>query len=270
MAEPKDMSFLDHLEELRGRLFKAVLGMMAGIVLVVVYHDFVVFKIIMGPRNPEFPTYKAFCFWSHKMGLGDSLCLQAPDCIIQSTTMSGTINADILVCIIGGFIVGFPWVFWQLWSFIKPGLKQNEVKSVRGVVYYVSLLFFTGVAFGYFILAPLSIQFLCNYTFADVAQQPTLLSYLKLTTSLVLGTGLVFQLPVLVYFLTKIGMVSSKFLKKYRKHAFVLNLIVAAIITPPDVTSQLLVAMPILLLYELSIVIAKRVEKRKLAMGNGQ
>jgi sec-independent protein translocase protein TatC len=146
-------------------------------------------------------------------------------------------------------------------------LREKEIKAVNGIVFYVSVLFFSGVAFGYFLLAPLSIQFLGNYEFADVENNATVLSYLKLTTSLVFGTGLIFQLPVLVYFLAKIGMITASFLKKYRKHAFVANLIVAAIITPPDVTSQLLVSMPILLLYEVSIFIAGRVEKKSAAVG---
>ena len=153
-------------------------------------------------------------------------------------------------------------IILRLWGFIKPGLKQKESKAVNGVVFYVSLLFFSGVLFGYYLLAPLSIQFLGNYTFADVQNTPTLLSYLKLTTSLVFGTGLVFQLPVVVYFLSRIGLVTADFLRKYRKHAFVVNLIVAAIITPPDVTSQLLVSLPILLLYEISIHVAARAERR--------
>ena len=262
-APKKDMSFLDHLEELRGRLVRAVLGMLAGVILIVVFHDFVVNNIIMGPRKADFITYRMFCDWSHKMGMGEDLCLTPPSFSLQSTTMSGAMNADIMVCIIGGIILAFPFIFWQLWGFVKPGLNEREVQSVNGIVFYVSLLFFAGVAFGYFILAPLSIQFLGNYTFADVENNSTILSYLKLTTSLVFGTGLIFQLPVLIYFLTKIGLVSSAFLKKYRKHAFVVNLIISAIITPPDVVSQLVVAMPILLLYEASIYVAGRVEKNQ-------
>lgn len=258
------MSFLEHLEELRRRLVRAVLGVIAGVIVIVVYHDFVVNEVIMGPRKADFITYRAFCDWSHKMGLEDQLCLDAPRLSLQSTTMSGNMNADILVCLVGGLILAFPFVFWQLWSFIKPGLKEREIKAVRGMVFFVSILFFSGVFFGYFLLAPLSIQFLGNYQFADVENNATILSYLKLTTSLVFGTGLIFQLPVLVYFLAKIGLVSSSFLKKYRKHAFVVNLIVAAILTPPDVTSQLLVALPIFLLYELSIYVAARVEKSAL------
>jgi sec-independent protein translocase protein TatC len=260
--QQKDMSFLEHLEELRRRLWWSVVGVVIGVIIVVIFHDIVVNDIIMGPRKADFVTYRAFCDWSHTIGLGDQLCLDPPKLVLQSTTMSGNMNADILVCVVGGLILAFPFIVWQLWGFIQPGLKQKESSAVKGVVFYVSLLFFAGVLFGYYLLAPLSIQFLGNYTFADVQNSPTLLSYLKLTTSLVFGTGLVFQLPVVVYFLSRIGLVTAEFLRKYRKHAFVVNLIVAAIITPPDVTSQLLVSLPILLLYEISIRVAARAEKR--------
>ena len=263
MSEPqKDMSFLEHLEELRRRLFWSIISIIAGIIVIVVYHDFVVDEIIMGPRRADFVTYRAFCHWSHLIGMGDNLCLDPPRLMLQSTTMGGNMNADITVCVFGGIILAFPFIIGQLWGFIKPGLKEKEVRSVRGIVFYVSLLFFTGVLFAYYLLAPLSIQFLGNYTFADVQNTPTLLSYLKLTTSLVFGTGLVFQLPVVIYFLSRIGIVSAEFLRKYRRHAFVVNLILAAIITPPDVTSQILVSLPILLLYEVSILVAARAEKR--------
>jgi sec-independent protein translocase protein TatC len=260
--QQQDMSFLEHLEELRRRLFWSVASIIVGIIVVVVYHDFVIDEIIMGPRKPDFITYRAFCSWSNTIGMGDALCLDPPRLTLQSTTMSGNMNADIMVCIVGGIILAFPFIIWQLWGFIKPGLKEKESNAVRGVVFYISLLFFTGVLFGYYVLAPLSIQFLGNYTFADVQNNPTLLSYLKLTTSLVFGTGLVFQLPVVVYFLSRVGVVTAGFLRKYRRHAFVVNLIVAAIITPPDVTSQILVSLPILLLYEVSILVAARSEKR--------
>lgn len=256
------MSFLEHLEELRRRLFWSVVSVIVGIIVIVIYHEFVIDEVIMGPRKADFITYRAFCQWSQMIGMGNQLCLDPPRLVLQSTTMSGNMNADIMVCVVGGIILAFPFIVWQLWGFIRPGLKEKERNSVRGVVFYVSLLFFAGVAFGYFLLAPLSIQFLGNYTFADVQNNPTLLSYLKLTTSLVFGTGLVFQLPVVIYFLSRIGLVTADFLRKYRKHAFVVNLIVAAIVTPPDVTSQLLVSLPILLLYEISIVVAARAEKR--------
>lgn len=258
------MSFLDHLEELRGRLVKSVLGVIAGIIVVVIFHDFVVYDVIMGPKSADFITYRALCSWSHALGMDDELCLEPPRLNLQSTTMGGNFNADIMVCILGGIVLAFPFIFWQLWGFVKPGLNEREIKAVNGIVFYVSLLFFAGIAFGYFILAPLSIQFLGNYRFGDVENNATILSYLKVTTSLVFGTGLMFQLPVLIYFFAKVGLVSAAFLKKYRKHAFVANLIVSAIITPPDVVSQLVVAFPILLLYEASIYVCARVERKRI------
>lgn len=256
-----DMTFIEHLEELRKVLFRSALALLGGVILIVFFHDFVINDIIMGPRRADFITYRLLCSWSEVMGLGSALCLDPPKLQLQSTTMSGNMNADLVVCFVGGIVVAFPFIFYNIWSFIRPGLRQKEIKAVRGIVFFVSLLFFLGVGFGYFVLAPLSIQFLGNYEFADVQNNATILSYLKLTTSLVLGTGLIFQLPVLVFFLAKIGLVTADFLRKYRKHAFVVNLIIAAIITPPDVTSQILVAMPMLLLYELSIWIAARNSK---------
>jgi sec-independent protein translocase protein TatC len=177
--------------------------------------------------------------------------------------MGGNFSAYMLVVIVAGLVIAFPFVFYQLWGFIRPGLHMKERKSVNGIVFYVALLFFCGCSFGYYVLTPLSINFLGNFQFGDVEVNATILSYLKLVTSLVLGTGLIFQLPVVVYFLGKIGLISSEFLKKYRRHAFVVNLIIAAIITPPDVTSQILVSMPILLLYEVSIFLVARIERQR-------
>jgi len=245
------------------RLVRSVIAVVVGVIVVVIFEDFIVTEIIMGPRSLDFPTYKAFCELSHFLGLGDQLCFTQMNFSLQSTTMGGNFSAFLLVAIMGGIVVAFPYIIYELWGFIKPGLKIKEVKSANGIVFYVSLLFFTGVLFGYYVLAPLSIQFLGNFQFADVQVQATVLSYLKLTTTLVLGTGLIFQLPVLIYFLAKIGIVTAAFLRKYRKHAFVVNLIIAAVITPPDVSSQILVALPILLLYEISIYVAVRVEKAK-------
>jgi sec-independent protein translocase protein TatC len=263
--EQKEMSFIEHLEELRSRLVRAVIAVILGVIVVVVFDDLIIDGIIMGPRRLDFPTYRFFCFLGEQLGLGTKLCFTEMNFTLQSTTMGGNFSAYILVCLVGGIVLAFPYIIYQLWSFIKPGLNRKESVGVSGIVFYVSLLFFTGVLFGYFVLAPLSIQFLGNFEFADVAVSSTVLSYLKLTTSLVLGTGLMFQLPVLMYFLAKLGLVTAAFLRKYRRHAFVVNLIVAAVLTPPDVTSQLLVSLPILLLYEASIFIAARVERNKAA-----
>jgi len=263
MEEKKEMGFLDHLEELRRRLFWSVIAVVIGICVMVYFDDWLINEIIMGPKNIDFVTYRKFCDFSHWMGLGDQLCFSAMDFTLQSTTMGGNFSAYMLVVIVAGIVVAFPFIFYQIWGFIKPGLHVKERNSVNGIIFFVSLLFFLGCLFGYYILTPLSINFLGNFQFGDVEVNATILSYLKLVTSLVLGTGLIFQLPVVVYFLGKIGLISSEFLRKYRRHAFVVNLILAAIVTPPDVTSQILVSMPILLLYELSIIILSRLEKSK-------
>jgi len=263
MSENKEMSFLEHLEELRGRLFKAMLGVLVGVIVVFIFDDFAIEEIIMAPRRLDFVSYRMWCELSHALGMGDTLCFTEINFTLQSTTMGGNFSAYLLVVIIGGVILSFPWIIFQFWSFIKPGLNAREIASVRGIVFYISLLFFLGVFFGYYILCPLSITFLGNFQFSDVPVTSTVLSYLKLNTSLLLGTGLIFQLPVLMYFLGQLGIVTSAMLKKYRKHALVVNLIAAAIITPPDITSQILVALPILLLYEISILVVARVEKKR-------
>jgi sec-independent protein translocase protein TatC len=265
MSENKDMSFLEHLEELRGRLFKAMLGVVIAIIVVLTFDDFVIEEIIMAPRRLDFVSYRMWCELSHLLGLGDTLCFKEIKFSLQSTTMGGNFSSYLLVVIVGGVILAFPWVVYQLWCFIRPGLNAREISSVRGIVFYISLLFFLGVFFGYYILCPLSITFLGNFEFSDVPVTSTVLSYLKLNTSLLLGTGLIFQLPVLMYFLGQLGIVTSALLKKYRRHALVVNLIAAAIITPPDITSQILVALPILLLYEISILVVGRVERKKAA-----
>lgn len=265
--EHKEMSFLQHLEELRRRLLLCAVGVVSGIVIMLFFGDFIINEIIMGPRKADFVAYKFWCAFSHKFGLNEQLCFSDVSLNLQNTTMSGPMNAYILVYIIGGVVLAFPFIFYQLWAFVKPGLRDKELRAVRGVVYAVSALFFAGVLFGYFGLVPLSVQFLSSLNFGGTMNNPTVMSYLKLVTSLVLGTGLVFQLPVLIYFLARIGLVSAAFLRKYRKHAFVVNLILSAIITPPDVISQMIVALPIFILYEVSIYLAARVERKKAMAG---
>jgi sec-independent protein translocase protein TatC len=262
MEEKKEMGFLDHLEELRRRLFWSIISVIIGICVMVYFDQWLINDVIMAPKNLDFVTYRKFCEFSHWMGLEDQLCFSEVKLTLQSTTMGGNFSAYMLVVIVAGIIVAFPYIFYQIWGFIKPGLNLKEKKSVNGIIFFVTLLFFLGCSFGYFLLTPLSINFLGNFSFGDVEVNATILSYLKLETSLVLGSGLLFQLPVVVYFLGKIGMISSQFLKKYRRHAFVVNLILAAVVTPPDVTSQILVSLPILLLYEISILLVARIEKK--------
>ena len=189
---------------------------------------------------------------------------------VQNIDMSGQFSTHIMVSIVAGFILAFPFVLYQMWAFIKPGLKLKEQQSARGIVFFSSSLFFLGVIFGYFIIAPLSLQFLGSYRVSEeVVSSIKLASYISTLVSITLSTGLVFQLPILVYFLTKIGLITPEFLKTYRKHALVAVLILAAIITPPDITSQVLVAMPIMILYELSIMISRRVIKKQMEEEEG-
>ena len=263
MSEDKDMSFLEHLEELRFRLMRSAIAIFIGAITLFLLKDFVFDEVIFAPRKLDFVTYKWWCSLGHWLGMGDELCIKEISYEIISTTMVGQFTAHLMVSFIGGIVIAFPYLFWEVWSFIKPGLRDKERSAVRGVTFFVSLLFFLGVLFGYYIITPLSLQFLGSYQVGDVASRIAIGSYMKTVVSTTLATGLVFQLPIVVYFLSKIGLISSAVLKKYRKHSLVAVLILAAIITPPDLTSQILVSIPLLLLYEISIFIARRVEKSK-------
>lgn len=265
MSEQKEMGFLDHLEELRGRIIKGLLGIVVAAGIVFSAKSFVFEQVIFGPHKPDFTTFKALCWLSQKLGFEDVFCVTEINYELINTTMVGQFTAHLMVSLIGGFIIAFPWIYYQTWSFVKPGLKNKEVTAVRGVVFYASALFFSGVLFGYYVIAPMSLQFLGNYQVGDVKSTITIMSYMKTVASITLAAGLVFQLPVLVYFLTKIGLVTPEILKRFRKHALVVVLVLSALITPPDVTSQILVAIPVLILYEVSIVISRRVIKRKRA-----
>lgn len=256
------MPFLGHLEELRSRLLKSVLAVLVLTVVAFLAKNFIVNKIVFGPRDIDFISFRVWCKISHLLNLGDNLCIQQINYELQSTTITGNFTAHIMVSIVSAIIVSFPFIFYQIWSFIKPGLRDTEIKAVNGVTFYTSLLFFSGVLFGYFVIVPLSLQFLGGYEFGGVQVKSTVLSYMKLVVTISLAAGLIFQLPILVFFLTKIGIVTPQILKKFRKHALVAILLIAAIITPPDVTSQILVAIPVLILYEVSIVVSRRVLKK--------
>lgn len=257
-----DMPFLGHLEELRSRILKSVFSILIFTIVAFIAKDFIVNKIIFGPRNLDFVSFRAWCKLSHLLHLGDELCIKDIPYHIQSTTITGNFSAHIMVSVIVGIIISFPYIFHQIWSFIKPGLRKEEIKTVRGITFFTSFLFFSGVLFGYFVIVPLSLQFLGGYQFGDTPVNTTVLSYMKLVAVISLAAGIIFQLPIFVYFLSKIGIITPEILKKYRKHALVAIFILAAIITPPDVTSQVLVAIPVLFLYEVSIVVSRRVQKK--------
>ena len=252
------MPFLDHLEELRWRLVKSVIAILIFSVVIFYFTEWIMDNIFLALAKPEFPIFKFFC-WSF------GICTEEISITFQSVQMSGQFTTNLMMAIIGGVIIAFPYVFYQLWSFIKPGLKQNELNSVRGIVFFVSILFFIGILFGYYVVAPLSVQFLGNWQMTEeIKNNITINSYLITVISTVFFTGLFFLLPVVIMIFSQLGLVTPAFLKKYRKHAFVIVLIIAAVITPPDLFTQILVAIPILLLYEMGIMISKRIENKRL------
>jgi len=260
----KEMTFLEHLEELRWRLVRAFIGIFIFAIVAFLAKSIIFDVILFAPRSSDFITYQWFCELSHTLMFGDKLCMGDVNITLQNIDMSGQFSMHIMVSMIAGLIMSFPYVIYQFWSFLKPGLKENEIKSASGIVFYSSILFFLGVLFGYFIIAPLSLQFLGSYRVSDSVESAIKLnSYITTLVSITLTTGLVFELPIFIYFFTKIGIVTPELLKKYRKHSLVGVLILAAIITPPDITSQVLVALPIMVLYEISIGISRRVIKKQ-------
>ncbi|WP_289644481.1 twin-arginine translocase subunit TatC [Maribacter aestuarii] len=257
-----EMSFLDHLEELRWHLIRSVLAVVIIGIVAFVFSGFIFDVIIFGPSRMNFPTYEFFCKAATYINIESDFCKDKLPFTIQSRMMSGQFSADIWTAIWVGIIVGFPYVLWELWKFISPGLHPNERKHSRGFILIASILFFMGVLFGYYVVAPLSINFLGTYQVSEIVlNEFDLDSYIGTVRSAVLACGILFELPIIIYFLTKVGLVTPEIMKKYRKIALVIVLILSAVITPPDVASQVIVAIPVLILYQVSIFISKRVLK---------
>ena len=261
--EEEGMSFLDHLEALRWHLLRSVAAILIFTVLAFLAKSIVFGQIILGPSKIDFFTYRILCQIGNSLGI-TALCIDELPFTIQSRQMTGQFSMHMTSSFVVGFIAAFPYVFWEVWRFISPGLYDQEKNAARGAVFFVSLLFLLGAAFGYYVLSPLSINFLSNYQLdPSITNEFDITSYVTTLTMLVLASAIMFQLPVVVYFLSMSGLVTSKMLKAYRRHSIVVILVVSAIITPPDVISQLLIAMPILVLYEIGISIAKRLEKKR-------
>lgn len=259
----KEMSFLEHLEELRWHLIKSTIAIVLLGTVAFIFKEFVFDVLILGPKSADFPTYRLLCKTGQAIGV-DYFCFSELPFSIQSRKMAGQFSVHIWTSITAGFIIAFPYVLYQFWQFISPGLHINERKTARGFILIASLLFFTGVLFGYYVVTPLSINFLGNYQVSEqVINEFDIDNYIGLVRTCAISGGLIFELPIIIYFLTKIGLVTPKFLRKYRKYALVIVLIVSAIITPPDVTSQIIVAIPVVVLYEISIYISKAVVKRQ-------
>jgi len=264
-----EMSFLEHLEELRWHIIRSVIAIVVMMILAFMFKSFIFDTIILGPKSPDFFTNRMLCklghlnIFGHQLNI-DSLCINTKELNLINIKMAGQITTHIMVALVAGLIMAFPVVIHEFWRFFRPALHTNEAQYARGAVLSSTLLFFTGVLFGYYLLAPLSIHFLSSYVISeDVVNQINIRSYIGTITSICLATGIIFELPIIAFFLTKIGVITPTFMRKYRKHAIVVIFIVAAIITPPDVFSQILVCIPLLLLYEVSIGISAGVMRKK-------
>lgn len=263
-SEKAEMSFLEHLEALRWHLMRAVIAIITLAIVLFFYREIVFDHFLFAPKHPDFWTYRMLCLLSDYLDMGDALCIKELPFELINTELSGQFTMHIWVSFVAGFILAAPYVLWEIWRFIKPALHEKERKYSKGVVFFSSLLFFAGVLFGYYVIVPLSINFLGSYQVsADVKNMIAMDSFVSTVTTITFASGIVFELPIVIYFLTQIGLMTPQFMRTYRKHATVIILIVAAIITPsPDVTSQLLVAIPLYLLYELSIFVSMYVVKK--------
>jgi len=259
IKEEKEMSFLDHLEILRWHLVRSTGAVFIFSILAFIMKDFVFNTILFAPKDANFITYRFFCSVSKIFGT-DGLCIEDIPFTFQSLAMAEQFSVHIWTSLTVGFILAFPYIIWEFWKFISPGLYEKERKGAFLFIIISSFLFFVGVLFGYYLVTPLSVNFLGNYSVSEVVERNiTIGSYIALVRSSSLASGLIFELPIVMFFLTKMGLVTPDFLKKYRKHALVVVLILAAIITPPDIISQIIVGIPIMILYEVSIYISKMV-----------
>ncbi|WP_298764329.1 twin-arginine translocase subunit TatC [uncultured Polaribacter sp.] len=266
MAETqKEMSFLGHLEELRWHLVRSAAAILIIAILIFSFQKEVYEHFLLAHLNSEFVTYRYFCDFFQLFNIDSAFCeVSFSETKLQSIEVTSQLMSAIWTAFILGVILAFPYILWEIWRFISPGLTSKEIKSSRGFIFIASLLFFIGVAFSFYVIAPISVHFLYNYQITDeIVNSFKLRSHIGLITNMLLGVSILFELPVLVYFLTKAGLITPEFLKKYRKHALVVVLIVAAIITPPDIASQVIVAIPILILYEISIKVSRMVIKKQ-------
>lgn len=252
----QEMNFFDHLEELRKRIIYSVIATFIMAIVIFIFQEWIMDNIFLIMKEPTFISYQLLCKYMN-------VCVDGIPVEMHSNSIGTQFAYSMLMSFVGGVVISFPFIFFQLWSFVKPGLKGNEINAFRGIVFYVSILFFIGILFGYFVVAPLSIQFFGSYKISqEIINFFTINSYMSAIISTVFYTGLFFLLPVVLYLAAKIGIVTAAFLKKYRRHAIVVVLILSAIITPPDVISQVIVAIPILLLYEIGVLVVKRVENK--------
>lgn len=259
--EESEMSFLDHLEELRWHIIRSLIAIFTVGTIFFIFKDWYFGTILLGPTEKDFVSYGFFCMVSDWLHAGGALCFDPPEFRTQATQFAETFIISIKAAFTGGFVAAFPYVFYEIWKFVLPGLYPNEQKVTRGVVIICSLLFTLGVLFGYFVIAPFAINFLMSYNIPGVENAPTISSLIGFMVMFTLPAGLIFELPVVVYFLSKLGLITAKSMKQYRRHSIIGILALSALITPPDVVTQFLIGIPLFILYELSIGIARRGEK---------
>lgn len=258
------MTFLEHLEELRWTLVRSTAAIGVGFVLAFIFKSILFEQVVLASMHPDFITYRAFCRLGLALGV-DGLCLTELGFTLQNLPVSGQFMTHMTVAFIAGIVLAFPYILWELWRFIGPGLQERERKASRSFVWFGSGLFLAGVLFGYFLLAPLSVQFFGSYQVSPtVANNFALESFIGIVTQVTLWTGLVFEMPLVVSVLSRLGLIGPQLLRTYRRHAYVGILVLAAILTPPDIISQVIVAGPLMLLYEVSIGISGRIERKRL------
>ncbi len=258
------MSFLDHLEELRWHLIRSFIAVTVIAIVIFVYIKFVFNEILLVHLQADFLTYRFFCNAFSFIGIDSNFCTIEFKQTLQALNPTQQLMTAIWSSLILGFITAFPYVLWEIWRFISPGLLEGERKKSRGFIFISSLLFFSGILFSYFVIIPMSVYFFYNFSIGDTIQNNFKLeAYIGLITNTLIGVAIFFELPVVIYFLSKAGLITPEFLRKYRKHALVLVLILSAVITPPDIASQVIVAVPIMFLYETGIYISKFVLKKQ-------
>jgi sec-independent protein translocase protein TatC len=263
-SDAAEMSFVDHIEELRWHIVRSLIAVLLTSIVVFFNIEKIFDRVILGPAHTDFIAYRLLCKAGRAIGT-DQLCLQDINLQFQNTELSGQFMMSFSTSFMIGFIVAFPYVFWEFWRFVRPALKEQELKYARGIVFWSSLLFFFGVLFAYYVIAPFTINFFANYQLSPSFKNIiTMANYYETMTDLIMGMGLVFELPVIVFFLSRVGILTPRLMRAQRRYAIVVILVLAAIITPPDWFSIWLVAIPLIFLYEVGIGISARAEKARL------
>ena len=263
LPEEKEMSFVEHLEELRWHVMRSLIAIAVCGIVLFIFNDWYFARILFGPLKADFISYRWFCALSEMVG-SEALCIGPPggqDIEVQAIKFGEQFITSVKMCFVGGFVLAFPYVFYEVWSFVRPGLYEEEQRSTRYVILICSILFFIGISFGFFIIAPFATNFLMGFTVGGAVNIPTMESVIGYMVMFTLPAALIFELPVLIYFLARFGLVTAADMRKYRKHSFIGILVLASILTPPDVVTQVLIAVPLYILYELSIFVARRAQR---------